>query len=279
MSIQCLYHHIDLLIQLVPSRKLISPAIMFVILIVVCSVNLIFLFATCALLSYIAKRRRASAHHSCSVECKDLERNTAQGNTLAPAGYSCVTLGSDGVYVMPSNKMQYPIPKGTPFGTTKKITKGISALDASTFLSSTVSSFNNSLDSFGVTLNGILSLNAQLEAIQRQTGEQRTSTKVETDLGLALDQVLAKHGQEYPAHSVVTDIKSVLGESQIRSNHGTVSSFESGYGSGLNSGDLGKALDKVLSKHEYRQIVKAQREQPKRDPLVDIDPSKLVNTW
>ena len=149
---------------------------MFVILIVVCVVNLVLLTATCALLNYIAKRRRGrSSHPSCSRECQDIEGGNAYAKALAPAGYSCVTLGSEGVYVMPSSQMQYPISKGTPFGTTKKITKGPSSLDASTFLSSTVSSFNNSLDSFGVTLNGILSLNAQLEHLQRQTGEQITS--------------------------------------------------------------------------------------------------------
>ena len=256
---------------------------MFVILVVVCVVNLVLLVATCALLNYIAKRRGKAGHHSCSLECKGLEEGKGNGNTLAPAGYSCVTLGSQGVYVMPSNEMQYPISKGTPFGTTKKITKEPSALDASTFLSSTVSSFNQSLDSFGVTLNGVLSLNAQLEAIQRQTGEQRTSTKVSTDLGTALDQVLAKHGQEFSNeknnYSFNTNLNTVLEESPVRISHDSVTSPESGYGSGLNSKDLGKALDQVLTKLEYRQSIKAQRKQSHKETKGDINPSTLTKTW
>ena len=255
---------------------------MFVILIIVCAVNLVLLVATCALLNYIAKRRGKAVHHSCSVECKCLEEHN--GNSMAPAGYSCVTLGSQSVYVLPSNEMQYPVPKGTPFGTTKKITKDPSSLDASTFLSSTVSSFNNSIDSFSVTLNGILSLNAQLEALQRQTGEQRTSTKVSNDLGTALDQVIAKHGQEHSSkdgnnYSLKTDLDTVIEESQTGSNPGTSGSIESGYGSGLNIEDLGKALDKVLTRLEYRKIIKAQREHSQKEPKINIKPGTLTNTW
>ena len=76
---------------------------MFVILIVVCVVNLVLLTATCALLNYIAKRRGRSIHPSCSRECQDIEGGNAYAKALAPAGYSCVTLGSEGVYVMPSH--------------------------------------------------------------------------------------------------------------------------------------------------------------------------------
>ena len=202
---------------------------MFVILIVVCAVNLVLLFATCALLNYISKRRRGrTGQHSCSgaAHCKDVEADKVYGNALAPAGYSYVTLGSQGVYVMPSSELQYSVPKGTPFGTTKKITEGPSSLDASTFLSSTASSFNNSLDSFGVTLNGILSLNTQLEELQRQTGEQKTSTRVSTDLGAALDQVLAKHGQES------------FSNNQDRYINDNSLSKESGYCSGLRNDAL-----------------------------------------
>ena len=185
---------------------------------------------------------------------------------------------------MPSNRLQYPISKGTPFGTTKKITKGPPSLDDSTFLSSTVSSFNKSLDSFGVTLNGILSLNAQLDAIQRQTGEQKTSTKMSTDLGAALDQVIAKHvqGSSYyneNNYRLNTDLNTVLDESLARRSHGTAGSLESGYGSGHNSEDLGKALDKVLTKQAYRHFCKAQREQSRKETKIDINPSTFVNTW
>ena len=281
---------------------------MFIILIVVCTVNLVLLVATGALLNYIAKQRGRPGHHSCSGECKDIEAGKAHDNALAPAGYSCVTLGSQGVYVMPSSQMDYPISKGTPFGTSKKITTGASSLDASTLLSSTVSSFNNSLDSFGVTLGGVLSLNAQLEELQRQTGEQKTSTRISTDLGAALDKILAKHGQRSSSNieSVLeTDQDIVLNESFVKLSHGTAKhghgsssinknclknlrldesqgntgSMESGHCSGLNSQDLGKALDKVLSKHNYRQIVKAQREKARKEIEIIINPSTLTKTW
>ena len=257
---------------------------MFVILIVVCVVNLVLLTATCALLNYIAKRRGRSSHPSCSRECQDIEGGNAYAKALAPAGYSCVTLGSEGVYVMPSSEMQYPISKGTPFGTTKKITKGPSPLDASTFLSSTVSSFNNSLDSFGVTLNGILSLNAQLEHLQQQTGEQITSTRISTDLGEALDQVLSKHGggsscNNENSFSLNIDHNRVPDASLVRISQGTAGSMESGYGSGLMSEDLGVALENILRKHKYREGIKEQRKQAQQEEKITIKPSTFIKTW
>ena len=236
---------------------------MLVILIVVCAINLLLLAVTCALLNYISKRRGRC------VLTKDLVGMGNRGATLRP-GHSCVTLGSEGVYVMPSNLMSPP-PKWTPFGATRKSVDGPPiSLDASTFLSSTVTSLNSSCDSFGVTRNGVLALNAQLEALQRQSGEQRTSTKVSTDLGAALDQVLAKHGQgTFTTHS---------GNSQF-----TAGTQESGYGSGFNSDDLGKALDKVLSRYNYNQITQvhnASIQKGKRNNQ-NTNASKLtfVNTW
>ena len=72
---------------------------------------------------------------------------------------------------------------------------------------------------------------------------------------------------------------TVLDESLARSNLGTAGSLQSGYGSGLNSEDLGKALERVLTKHAYRKIVKAQREQSQKDTEIVIQPRTLVNTW
>ena len=238
---------------------------MLVILIVVCAFNLILLAVTCALLNYIAKRRGRC------VLTKDLEGKGNSGATLSPV-HSCVTLGSEGVYVMTSNLMSPP-PKWTPFGATRKYVDGPPILlDASTFLSSTVTSLNSSCDSFGVTRNGVLALNAQLEALQRQSGEQKTSTKVSTDLGAALDQVLAKHGQgTFTTHS---------GNSQV-----TAGTQESGYGSGFNSEDLGKALDKVLSRYNYNQITQVhnssiQKEHRyNRNQITNASKLTLVNTW
>ena len=179
---------------------------MFVVLIVVCAVNLVLLAATCALLNYISKRRGRADHTACSKECccKDVEKEAASAKSLVRAGYSCVTLGSQGVYVMPSHLE--PTSICTPFASTRKSHEGSNSINAS---------FTGSIDSFGVTLDGILALSAQLEAIHRQTGEQRTSTKVSTDLDAALDQVLDKQGQG----------------SSFTSN----GSQESGYVSGFNS--------------------------------------------
>ena len=238
---------------------------MLVILIVVCAINLILLAVTCALLNYIAKRRGRC------VLTKDLEGKGSSGVTLRP-GHSCVTLGSEGVYVMPSNLMSPP-PKWTPFGATRKSIDGPPiSLDASTFLSSTVTSLNSSCDSFGVTRNGVMALNAQLEALQRQSGEQRTSTKVITDLGAALDQVLAKHDQgTFTSHS--------------RNSQVTAGTQESGYGSGFNSDDLGKALDKVLSRYNNNQITQVHNPSIQKEKSYNrnqnTNKSKLtfVNTW
>ena len=238
---------------------------MLVILIVVCAFNLLLLAVTCALLNYIAKRRGRC------VLTKDLEGKGNSGATLSPV-HSCVTLGSEGVYVMTSNLMSPP-PKWTPFGATRKYVDGPPILlDASTFLSSTVTSLNSSCDSFGATRNGVLVLNAQLEALQRQSGEQKTSTKVSTDLGAALDQVLAKHGQgTFTTHS---------GNSQV-----TAGTQESGYGSGFNSEDLGKALDKVLSRYNYNQITQVHNSSIQnehrynRNQSTNASKLTLVNTW
>lgn len=242
---------------------------MLVILIIVCAINLILLAVTCALLNYIAKRRGRC------VLTKDLEGQQQQGEsgrTLRP-GHSCVTLGSEGVYVMPSNLMSPP-PKWTPFGATRKSVDGPPiSLDASTFLSSTVTSLNSSQNSFGATLNGFMALNAQLEALQKQSGEQRTSTKVSTDLGAALDQVLAKHGGGQG-----TSFNSHSGNSQM-----TAGTQESGYGSGFNSHDLGKALEQVLNKHNYNHITQLHNASIQKEKKTNRNTNKskvtFVNTW
>ena len=136
---------------------------------------------------------------------------------------------------MPTNMMS-PTPKWTPFGDTKKLIEGSNSFDASIFLSTTATFLNSSQDSFGVTFNSISALNAQLEALQRQGGEQRTSTKMSTDLGTALDQILAKHSEgsfnrNKSSYDLMTDLGRALDQVNSRSSQVTAGSQESGFDS------------------------------------------------
>ena len=190
---------------------------MLIALSIVALVNVVLLVVACCMLYFLMKKRMQQS--VTGIPCPgttDVEKGSDAITTETAAAPDhqpgpSIGLGQSAYSLRSLNSGKLcPTPKRTPFG-------GARRADA---LNKT---FASSMSSLGQSLEGLANLNAQLEALKNKRNNlNETFTSSRASLDGHLDDVL---------------------------NHCVVISEEdgdSGYGSGLSSEELGKALDEVL---------------------------------
>ena len=211
---------------------------------IVALVNVVLLVVACCMLYFLMKKRiQVVAAATPCPGTADVEKGSDVVTTEASLHHQpgpSIGLGQSAYSLRSLNSAKLcPTPKRTPFGGARKA----HALNG-TFASS-MSSLGHSL-----SLEGLANLNAQLEALKNKRNNlNETFTSSRASLDGHLDDVL---------------------------NHCVVISEEdgdSGYGSGLSSEELGKALDEVLGLYNNLEDLK-----PTRPRTMSLSLPRLIHT-
>ena len=211
---------------------------MLIALSIVALVNVVLLVVACCMLYFLMKKRiQVVAAATPCPGTADVEKGSDVVTTEASLHHQpgpSIGLGQSAYSLRSLNSGKLcPTPKRTPFG-------GARRADA---LNKT---FASSMSSLGQSLEGLANLNAQLEALKNKRNNlNETFTSSRASLDGHLDDVL---------------------------NHCVVISEEdgdSGYGSGLSSEELGKALDEVLGTL-YKNLEAAATLKPTRPRTMSL---------
>ena len=217
---------------------------MLLILATAALVNVVLLAVACFLLYFLVKRRRQLQAARTSSLDEELATNSMTAvslsapkvpcMSLAPSTQSLGSLNSADIH-LPSNLCATP--KHTPFGGSKKPATGLNE------------TFASSMSSLGYSrgLEGIANLNEKLEALRSQRNQlslNQTFTSSVSSLGLNFEDVANLNAQ----------LESLRNQSYISDRDD-----DSGYGSGVSSEALGKALDEVLAMHNRMESMKVQQ--------------------
>ena len=218
---------------------------MLIILSIVALVNVVLLTVTCCMLYLLMKKRVQAATAPCST-FTDAEKGPNVVTALAPVSrcsdtYMAQSTNSLGSLNSAEQPNLCPTPKRTPFGGTRK------PIGLNETFTSSMSSMSHSL-----SREGLANLNAQLEALKNQRNLNDTFTSSRSSLGLNLGDLL---------------------------NRCTIDEEDndSGYGSGISSVVLGKALDEVLDLYNNLEVLKAQQK-PSRPRSMSLSLPRLSQT-
>ena len=225
---------------------------MLIVLSIVALVNVVLLVVACCMLYFLMKKRMQQS--VTGIPCPgttDVEKGsdaiTTETAAAAPdhqRGGPSIGLGQSAYSLRSLNSAKLcPTPKRTPFGGARKA----DALNG-TFASS-MSSLGQSL-----SLEGLANLNAQLEALKNKRNnlnETFTSSRASLDGHLE--------------HDVLN--QCVISEEAEEDG-------DSGYGSGLSSEELGKALDEVLGTL-YKNLEDLK---PTRPRTMSLSLPRLIHT-
>lgn len=215
---------------------------MLLILAIAALINLVFLAIACSLLYFLVKRRRqlqtarkSSNDTEMSPASAVVVPSTPPQVPVMSVSHSTQSLNSIDQHCLPPNLC--PTPSRTPFGGVKKSAAALNE------------TFASSISSLGYSIgqDGLACLNTKLEALRSQRNQislNQTYSSSVSSLGLNSEDIANLNAQ----------LESMRNQSYTNERDD-----DSGYGSGVSSDALGKALDEVLAMHNRMEHLKAEQ--------------------